>query len=199
MLESRKYVIFILISMTFLSCRTNKLENSIFQLEPIHDFKTAPLIGVIYSTDNVPCPEATISIYSDDETATKLQPVQKVVSDINGRFMVPEVQKGRHEIIITKEGFEEGKITFDFLDMTKVFYIQMKSLESLLDDAEKSLDKRELQDAEVYIERALAIDDKSLEALYLKAVVLTLLGKSKESNEIFNRILEIDPDFIINK
>ena len=190
-----KITLIALTALLSLSCRTNRFDNSIFQLEPIHDFETAPLIGIVYSSNNVPCSEAIIEIshISDSGAITKMK--QEITSDINGRFMIPEVIRGRNEIVINKKGFEEGRITFDFLDMTKVFYIQMKSLESLLDEAEEHLDKRELIAAEDCISRALSIDDRCIEALYLKAVHLSLTGDDEGSKAVLDRITEIDPEF----
>ena len=191
-----KFIPFILLALCITSCASNKLDDSVFQMEPIHNFKNAPLIGIVYSSNNVPCPEAEISIFPvSDDGVVKEKPQAVVQSDINGRFMIPEVWRGRHEILITKQGFEDGKIMFDFLDMTKVFYIQMKSLESLLDEAEEHLDRRNLRSAKDCISRAFMVDERSVEALYLQAVYYSLNEEPVKSQAVLDTIKEIDPGF----
>jgi len=193
--KTRKFLLLFLITI-ILSCRTNKLDDSVFTMKEMHNSKTAPLIGIVYTMNKKPCSGAEVAIYKTaDLTDTKTKPYVTVKTDISGRFLIPDVSKGKHKIAITKKGFEEGKIIFDFVDETQVFYIQMTSLETLLDDAEKSLEKRNMNEAEKLIERALAVDNRSIEALYLKAVYFSFTNNKEGIPGILKEIKEIDPEF----
>lgn len=197
-----------LAAFSWLAAGCASTDESLYSLKPIHDFKRAPLIGVIYTSRNQPCPDAvvTLTIPLEDEgaEAPSLEEREEgesgaaeveVRTDINGRFIIPRVTRGRHRIRIRKEGYEEGEILFDFLDMTKVFYVQLISLEFLLDEAEGFLEKRELHKAQNRLTRALVVDDRSVEALYLQAVHAALSEDPESARQVLARIAEIDPDF----
>lgn len=178
------------------SCASSKINDNVFGMKPIHEFSSAPLIGVTYDSNNRPCINAEISFLIEDEEAVKTA-YMTVKSDINGRFMIPDLRRGEHEILVKKEGFEDGRILLDFSDATLVLYIKLYSLKSLLDSAEKNLDKHDFTEAEAYLARALKVDSHSIEALYLQAVLLTLQNRTADAQEVINLIKELNPDFQI--
>jgi tetratricopeptide (TPR) repeat protein len=149
------------------------------QKAEILDFDTAPLFGMIYDKDNQPCAGVAINI---DGT-------QGPVTDIRGRFILPDVTRGAHTVVAQKEGFEKLTVTVQFLNKTDVLYLNIMSFSELLTKAENALKEMKWDDADAFLSRAEKLDSEDSIFLYLRAVLAYKTGEYPKAVEYLNGIL----------
>ena len=172
----------VLISLLFLSCATSK--NSII------DFKKAPLYGMIYDLNNNPLSGVLIKIKTEHNTTAETDPeedniVRQAISDINGRFVIPNLKKGNHTLFSSLEDFEKMQLEFAFLNRTRVMYLKMVSLNNLLQYAEDALGKKEYKEAGEMLKRAAVLKPEVPQMLYLKAVLFFKEQQPEQAEEYF--------------
>ncbi|MBN2323959.1 MAG: carboxypeptidase-like regulatory domain-containing protein [Spirochaetes bacterium] len=146
-----------------------------------YDFKTAPLIGMLYDRENKPC--AGASVFIDG--------IEKASTDINGRFAVPGVSRGTHTVAVKKEGYEKEEFTFEFLSRSQVVYLRVYSFDQLLDEAEAAIAERSWAEAEDLIERAKAVRRDDPVGLFLEAVLFNEQKQYHEAKERLERIIDL--------
>lgn len=129
---------------------------------PPQEFTEAPLYGMVYDFDNQSCPEAIV-IVDDREQAR---------SDINGRFVVTALPRGRHRVVVRKEGYEECGMDFEFLNRTQVLYVRIISASQLMRQIEGALEERDLARARQLLDRTLSVAPGNPVARYLEAVFM---------------------------
>ncbi len=144
------------------------------------DFMLAPLEGKIFDNDNTPCSDVLVTI---DKGAS-------VRSDINGRFVLTAVGKGKHEITATKEGYESFLTSFSFLNRNQILWIRMISLKQIERKIEAAFDDEKWEDAENLIDRALKVKDNDPVILYLQALLFDHNGWFDQSLEVLARIVD---------
>jgi len=124
-------------------------------------FDTAPLFGMIYDEDNQPCAGVQLTV---DGTAGP-------VTDIRGRFVVPDLPRGDHGIVARKEKYEDLALSISFLNRTDVLHLTMTSFGQLLGSAQKSISDMRWSEAGGYLERAERLDGEDAVLRYLFAIV----------------------------
>ncbi|CAD7837555.1 hypothetical protein S1OALGB6SA_870 [Olavius algarvensis spirochete endosymbiont] len=137
-------------------------------------FEEATLMGMVYNSRSSPCVGAALRV--DDEKGV-------YTSDINGRFVIPKLKRGRHLIHISNDGHEPEVVTLNFSDRRQILYIRLTSNESLLDWAEEALDELRWEEAEDFIMRSLAVEPEGTRAI-------TLLGALYYRTEEFEDSLK---------
>ncbi|MGO9409228.1 MAG: carboxypeptidase regulatory-like domain-containing protein [Spirochaetia bacterium] len=171
-------VALLLLAVTLVSCASqNRGDPSAFD--------RAPLFGMIYDEDNQPCPGVNLGVDgkdSDQETG--------LVSDIRGRFVVPDLQRGKHVVIARKEGFEDLSVEVLFLNKTDVLFLRMVSFGQLLTSAEKALGERKWAEADAFLTRAEKLDAGDGVLLYLRAVRAYKIGMWQEAVVFLNIVLD---------
>jgi len=136
------------------------------------------LMGMIYDDFNNPVDAVQIQLTFD----------QSFSSDIDGRFLLPDLQKETYTITVAKEGYESQTITFLFNDPKQVLYIKMTSLKYLKNEIENRMQKREWAECSSLIDRAKAIDEDDPVLLYLIAVYQYRTGNPGESERILTQL-----------
>jgi tetratricopeptide (TPR) repeat protein len=126
------------------------------------DFAEAPLYGMVYDYDNLSCAEAIVIVDEKEEAR----------SDINGRFVVTTLPRGHHQVIVRKDGYEDCRIGFEFLNRTQVLYVRIISASQLMRQVEGALEQKDLARARQLLDRTLAVAPKNPVARYLLAVYL---------------------------
>jgi hypothetical protein len=180
-LKLRYYIILVLLTLN--SCKS--LDNTVIQNEELHDFIKAPLLGMIYQKDNQPCAGVDVKLYEIKDNENKDQKIIfETQTDISGRFVLPNVQKGFNKILFTKDGNEPSDIEFNFNAPSQILYLQMVSLEDLISMTEDAFDLRKWDAGHEYIQRALSINQDSFPAQLLQAVYLSTQGNIDQSNNI---------------
>ena len=143
------------------------------------DFEAAPLMGMVYSTDNRPVQGMTITL---DETVI-------VESDIEGRFIFPNVARGNHTIAAQKSGFEAIIYGFDFIDRTQVLHLQTMSTEELLRNFEDATERRDWREVDALIDRIERAGDRRAEFLFLAAIAQFLKGDREQVQKYLSELL----------
>jgi hypothetical protein len=136
-------------------------------------FETAPLYGMVYGYDKQPVSSAVI--YVDGEAGP--------TTDLEGRFIVPNLARGDHTIRIVKAGYEESSAMLSFLNLTQVFYARLHSAADLIQMCEAALLSGDYFTARQSVDRALQLSRDNIEARYLDAVVLLYQGRAEEAAE----------------
>ena len=164
------------------SCATQKKKQDVLF------FDTAPLMGMIYDDDSQACAGALLVV--DGRSGP--------ITDIRGRFILPDLSRGEHTIIVKKDGYEELTAHIAFLTQTDVLYLRVISFGQLLSKAEASLDQRKWDDAAGYLSRAEKLSKEDSILLYLQAILYYRTGKSQEAVSSLTRILDqgIDEPYV---
>lgn len=144
------------------------------------DFTTADLHGMIYDHHNQVCSGVLVSV---DKSAG-------LFSDINGRFTLPNLPKGKHEIQLKKEGYEDACFTVDFQSRTQILYLRIFSFDQILELAEEALKQGKIAGAEEYLIRAEKIKAGDPLLLYLKAVIALKRNQPEEALQLLLSILD---------
>ena len=130
----------------------------------------AILRGMVYSLNRMPVLDVKVSLLSDGKSTASTQ------TDIHGRYFFPNVPYGRVGLLFTKNGYEPLEWSFSFDKPTQVVYVQVVSLNELLDRAEDSIAKRNWAEATAYLGRVRKIEPDNTVATYLEAEMLSRQG-----------------------
>jgi len=146
--------------------------------------RSAPLRGMAYDFESRPVSEAEIRV--DGNLPAR--------SDINGRFLAGDLSFGRHEVEVSKRGYEPAAIAFDFEEAGQIVYAKLFSARQLLSLSEKEAEARDWAGALALLDRidAVAARDAAAPdpaARYLRAAVLFRRGEAKEAREILETLL----------
>jgi tetratricopeptide (TPR) repeat protein len=139
-------------------------------------YEKAPLFGMIYDEDNQPCVGVLLSL---DGGAGKEE--SGPMTDIRGRFVLPEVGRGQHVLVARKDGYEELSLKVTIMNRTDVLFLRMISFSQLLAGAEKAIEERKWDQAEAFLGRAGKLDSGDSVLLYLQAVKAYRTGSYAEA------------------
>jgi tetratricopeptide (TPR) repeat protein len=128
---------------------------------------------MVYDFENKPVPQYIITL--DNKTP--------VSTDINGRFFLPKVKSGKHEIKGKKDGYEEYQGEIIINDRRQIVYFRVPNTAQLINLADEALSKNQIGDAAVYMKRAESIGEVTTELLFYSAVVLFRAGEYKQAIE----------------
>lgn len=157
---------------TLLSCSTTRVNDP-------RSFSAAPLYGMIYDLDNRPVAKALLTI--DGKRGPN--------SDVTGRFVVPSLARGSHEIVAEKEGYETLRISLSFLDDTQVLYLQICSQQQLLSLAGDKIEEMEWGEAHAYLRRAAAVDETDPVYRFITAILDLHLNQPREAEKTLLSLL----------
>jgi len=125
-------------------------------------FEDADLHGMIYDHANQPIAGAQIIVAER----------RPEITDLSGRFVLPDLPRGSLSMIAIKEGHEPLAATIEFLDRTQVLYLKLWSLADLVERAASELEQGRHAAASQSIDRALAVDANDPAVRFLAAAVL---------------------------
>jgi hypothetical protein len=146
----------------------------------LRDFKEAPFMGMVYDYNNRPCANALVFIDNEPGPHT----------DMYGRFVIPSLSRGSHEITIKKDGFEDLNVLFDFISRTQVLHARLISFDQILEMVEEAISQKRFKEAEDLIKRAERIRNRDPVEKYLKAVLLKEKGDFAGAIGVLHSILE---------
>jgi len=148
-------------------------------------FDKAPLFGMIYDEENQPCAGARLFVDGGEgkgETG--------LVTDIRGRFVLPDLTRGVHDVVAKKEGYEELSTKIAFLNRTDALFLRMVSFGQLLTNAEKAIEARKWEQAQELLGRAGKLDSGDSVLLYLQAVMAYRTADYPAAVGYLNNILD---------
>jgi hypothetical protein len=134
-------------------------------------FESSNLPGMIYDADNRPCDKVLLSVWYIDDEGEENE-VSQVRSDINGRFTIPNLQRGSYRILGEKEGYEKITSVFYYSSRLDVLYLKILSQKEILKSATEALYDRRFGKVEELLIRSETINSNDPNSLYLKAVFL---------------------------
>ena len=169
-IKTSLYIALTALTIIFAACST--------KLPPPTEFEKAPLLGMIYDAEGTPVHNAHITI---DE---KKGPT----SDINGRFMLPDLERGDHVITVRKDGYEPAETVFPFLNKSQILYLRMYSPAQLLSEAKKLYETKNYHKSMSFTDRALEIDAAYYPAMYFKAVIAYAANDYAYAIEVLNAL-----------
>jgi len=136
------------------------------------------MFAMIYDWDNTPVSAVIIHING-----------RRIVdSDIQGRFILDDMEKGEYRIRLTKRGYETIEETFYF-DPLSVLYFKMINAQQLATLAVSAMENTEYVYAENYINRALILEPNRPDILYLKSINYHLQGKNEDAIPILENLI----------
>jgi tetratricopeptide (TPR) repeat protein len=148
---------------------------------PVADnFISSPLNGKIFDHDNLPCSDVIITV--DKFT--------KVKTDINGRFFIPNLTRGKHVFVCEKESYEELAFTYNFLNQNEVLWLKMTSLEQLIRQIDEMFFDKKWDETESLFERASKINPDDPILLYLTSVLYLHKGQIDNARDILLSIID---------
>lgn len=96
---------------------------------------------------------------------------QEVVSDAFGRFVLSNVTRGMHRVVVQKSGYEGRSEAIDFESASQVLYVRLESSRQLADRADSALAKKQYAAAASLLKRVRAVDPKGVTSRFLSAVL----------------------------
>jgi len=168
-------LLFILL-LSFLSLTCNSFLNTNIS------FSSADLHGMIYDYDNQACNNVLIKVDN------KLGPL----SDINGRFIITNLSRGKHKLQFSKEGYETTEVLIDFQSRIQILYVKIFSFQQLLNCVEEALKNNKIEKAEEFISRASKIKKDDSLLLYLQTIVFLKQNKLNDAIAFLKAILSQD-------
>jgi hypothetical protein len=123
-------------------------------------FDAAPLFGMVYDEENQPCAGVRLSVDGREGP----------MSDVRGRFVVPDLARGEHGLVARKDGYEDLTVSIAFLERTDVLHLRMISFDQLLGMAQEALQDARFGAAEAYLVRAERLDPVDAVLRYLFAL-----------------------------
>ena len=117
--------------------------------------------GMVYDFDNRPVAGDHLKLNNDLE----------VVTDITGRFTFEKVKLGEYLLTGENNRYEpyEGKVIIYSQD--QVIYLRIPSFLQLINLTDKALEENNLQEAEVFLKRASAMNSEDIDVMIYEAVL----------------------------
>jgi hypothetical protein len=145
-------------------------------------FSAAPLRGMVYDRSGRPCRGLTV-IVDKHETLT----------DINGRFLIPDLTAGEHRLKLSGESFVPLESTFVFSDRKQVFHAVVHRRSEARMEAEKALIAGEWAAAEILLFPGERIPSNDPEILWLQIFLLHKTGHGELASEWLDHLSELKP------
>jgi len=130
------------------------------------EFDSATLQGMIYDDDHNPVQWASVSIAGADP----------VYTDIDGRFAVPNVERGVVTIEVGRDGFAPHTGEFLFANRTQVLYLRLHSGRYFLGRAIGALETGDNESAVQRAGQALMVIPGNPEARFVAAMASYLIN-----------------------
>jgi tetratricopeptide (TPR) repeat protein len=137
------------------------------------------MYAMIYDYDNTPL--SGVAVYLNGR--------KNVDSDILGRFILESVKKGEYQIRLVKKGYEEVEGTFQYEPMN-VLYFKMINADQLISQAEAAIDANDYTAAENHLDRALALEPRRPDILFLKSITYYLQNRYADSSAILEELIK---------
>jgi tetratricopeptide (TPR) repeat protein len=147
-----------------------------------YTFDKAALAGMVYDLDSRPVAGLVL-------TLVDMEPALVAQTDVLGRFLIPEVPRGKHRVRAVAAGFETADSEISFLARTQIMYIRIASLEQLVNRAVGAAETGEWQRAEGYLGRAEALAPAELRVRYVRAVLETRAGRHDGARRLLEALL----------
>lgn len=121
------------------------------------------LLGVVYDYKSNPLKSASIILKNEKEE-------YKVSTDIDGKFMVPDMEFGEYEVTVECKGYKTTTTTMSHLDSQNVLIVRVYSYDDLLLKLQEHIGANEMDMASKAIESIEDIRTDDIYFNYLKSI-----------------------------
>lgn len=135
-------------------------------------FERATLHGMVYSEQGNPVAWATVHLGADS-----------AMTDIRGRFRIPEVARGPVELAVSADGFLPLSASALFANRSQVLYLQMRSRGAVATEIRAALESGRTDEARLAAARALTAFPEDPLFVYLLAVAELKAGRPAAARE----------------
>ena len=134
--------------------------------------------GMVYDFDNRPVAGYHLKLNNDLE----------VVTDITGRFTFEKVKLGEYVLKGQSNAFEpyEGQVTI--YDQNQVLYLRVPSFSQLINRTDKALEEDNLQEAETFLTRAVAMNSEHIDSLLYGAILVYRKNNIGQALELLGKV-----------
>ncbi|GHV88640.1 hypothetical protein AGMMS50267_10000 [Spirochaetia bacterium] len=136
-------------------------------------YKVLAVNGMVYDFSNRPVPNYKITIGKKYTSTT----------DINGRFLIEKVPVGTYAMRGERAGYETYQSDITISQKEQIIYIRLPSFNQLLELADAALVKNQINEAEAYLLRAVAIEELTTELFFYLATVQFRQKNYQEAQE----------------
>lgn len=160
---------------------------------PIEELSPFYVWGMVYDRDGNPLQDVTVMLYPvPDQNASKNEEGKAVQarSDIDGRFVLPEIKTGTYSYNLSLSGYEDLKNKILISRSTDVLHFVLTSKDYLLRKVEEAFEDRSWLAAHEYIVRLESINEQDPIVKYVRALWAILLPES---------VMEHDVDWGLNQ
>lgn len=164
----KKLLIPVLILFVF-SCKTTKEEIN------------TSLLGVVYDYKSNPVNSAKLKFTKEDFE-------MEVSTDIDGKFLIPELDFGEYNVQITADNCSEALTTVNHLNAQNVLIIRIYSYDDLILKFKDSLVSKELDIAKNLIPQIESIEKGDIYYNYLKSIYLIENEQYTEAESLLTSI-----------
>jgi tetratricopeptide (TPR) repeat protein len=124
---------------------------------------------MVYDLDRRPLMDAVVTS-SKESGLTAL-------TDLHGRFGLGRIPYGPVMLSIKKPGYEPIDLSFQFQNSSQIVYLQIASIDQLLDRAATSLEKKDWKSFQDFMRRAKVLNPESLQGVILEATGMEQQGE----------------------
>lgn len=161
----KKFVLILFALTIFFSCTTTN-----------KDFSKS-LLGVVYDYKGDPVNSAQVKISVLDKNV-------EVTTDIDGKFLIPELEFGEYPVEVSAFKCSTTKTSVNHFNSQNVLIIRIHTYDDLILKFEELLFNEDLELAEILIPQIEEIDSTDIYYKYLKSIYLTETGDFNSAEAI---------------
>lgn len=135
------------------------------------------LLGVVYDYKSNPVKSASVNLKNSDHE-------YRVSTDIDGKFMVPDMEFGDYKVEVLSKGYKVTTTEMSHLDSQNVLIIRIFSYDDLLLRFNNQIRTKEYNFAGRTMVEIEKIDKKDIYYNYLKSIYLIETGEYKEAETL---------------
>jgi len=147
----------------------------------------AMLMGMVYNLDRLPVADAHVNWIQNGKI------IQSSTTDLRGHFALSNVPIGTVTLEVTKDFYETLTWQFTYEKQTQVTYLKVTNVDELMDAAAAAMDKGQWSGAENFLDRADKLRPHAEPSDYLRAVILSGKGKTKEAVDLLESLSQNQP------
>jgi len=141
-----------------------------------------PILGMIYNHDRLPVGDVTVSWLQNGKSVTT------ALSDVRGRFSLPEIPYGKITLQFSKDAYEPVVWNFQFSTPSQVVYMRMENSDELFGEASDAVERQDWASANAVLARVEKLVPHSAITQYLRGVMLAKQGKPADAAALLEEL-----------
>ncbi|MGL1892030.1 MAG: carboxypeptidase-like regulatory domain-containing protein [Spirochaetaceae bacterium] len=170
-----KKLLFMILVTALFSCKTTQV--------PTPGISTS-LLGVVFDNKSNAVQNAKLSF----TTPADVEFLITVNSDIDGKFLIPELDFGEYDVVISAKNCKPTTTVVDHFDIENVLIVKIYTFDDLLIDFEKNINNKNLDVAKIKMQQ---LDEINSEDIYLNYIRSTYYIKIEEYVKAENILIKL--------